>query len=445
MDAIERLHETARSSWDLAAHAGATRWEIFAKASAVEELHFGDTPPVRRTTSAETGVAVRLLAPEGSGFGAASGSGPDAARAALLGARHSLSTMPIDPLPPPHLLGVREMPAATPLPPKGWARDTAARLSEAILAESGKGLRIRGLNFHQAEYGWLLSTGDGFTASHENTIVSLSVQLESRGSAHWRHEEWFWIPDVASFDAQESAARIAGRCDLFELPYSCHDGLFDLLLHPEMSAHLAAALAPLFLPGPIDRIASLVDHQGHLTAPCLRLVEDPSAADSPARAPCDGEGLPSLSHLLLDHGVPRHRPSSYLESQLYGDPPQGGALRISYRDRPHAGTSSLYLRSEQPFSPKDLIPAKGLALYLTRPLAPITLEPEEDRFRLLASGTWLEQGRPRYSQPLVEIRSSLSHLLQRIEAVGSDLNWYQTPAGFVAAPSILIRCQRVMA
>lgn len=444
MDAIERLHETSRSSWDLAAHAGASRWEIFAKASAVEEVHFGDSPPVLRTMSAETGVAVRLRAPEGAGFGAASGSGPDAARAALLGARNSLFPMEIDPLPPPHLLGFREMPAPRPLPTRGWARDTATRLSEAILAESASRLRIRGLNFHRAEYGWLLSTGEGFTASHEDTMLSLTAQLDSRGSQHWRHEEWFWIPDTESFDCEKAAVRIAGRCDLYDLPLSSREGLYDLLFHPEMSAHLAAALAPLFLPGPIDRLAPLLDRHGRLAAPCLRLVEDPSAADCPARTPCDGEGMSSRSHLLLERGIPRHRPSSYFESRLYGDPPQGGALRMSYRDRPHAGTSSIYLHSERPASPKDLIPSRGFALYLTRPLAPITLEPEEDSFRLLASGIWLEEGRPKYSQPLVEIRSSLSHLLRRIEAVGSDLNWYQTPAGFVAAPSMLIHCQRIM-
>jgi len=442
MKALERLYETARSGWDLVARSGASRWEIFSKASAVEELYFGDSPPVEKITTAETGVAVRLYSPGGAGFGAASGHGPGAARAALLGASNSLRRIPFDPMPPFHLLGAREMPPTGKLPPRGWARDTAEAVSKAVLAENG--IRIRGLRFHQAEWGWLLSTGEGFTASHENTMLSMSVSLASRSSAGWSHEEWFWIPDADTFDPLKAAERIASRCDLFELPPASKDGLFDLLLHPELSAHLAAALAPLFLPGPVDRLAMLVDRQGRLASSCLRLVEDPSAADSPARTPCDGEGLPSRSHLLLERGIPRHRPSSHLESRLYGDPPQGGALRTSYRNRPRAGTSSLYLRAEGRFQPEDLIPSKGVALYLNRPLAVVDLDPARDSYRILASGTWLEGGRPCRNQASVEVRGTLSHLLQRIEAVGSDLNWFQTPAGFVAAPSMLIRCQPVM-
>lgn len=442
--AIERLHETARCSWDLAVHAGATRWEIFAKASSVEGLIFRPDPPVVRKSTDETGVAVRLLSGKEAGFGSASGLGPDAARAAILGAGNTLAEIPMDPLPPRHLLGVQELPGATPLPHRSWAREMAAQLSEALIAEAGARLFISELNFQQASYGWLLSTGDGFTATHEDSLISLALGLENRGGQRWRHEEWFWIPDADDFDPEKAAARIAGRCSLLNLPPVSREGLYDLLLDPEMSAHVAAALAPLFLPGPVDHLSALADRHGRLAAPCLRLVEDPSRADSPSRAPCDGEGFPSRSHLLLEAGVPRHRPSSYLESCLFGDPPQGGALRMSYRDRPRAGTSSLYLLAETTCSREELIPSRGWTLYLNRPLTPIKLDPGKDRFSFLASGTWLEGGKARNSQPLVKISGAISHFLQRVEAVGSDLSWYQTSAGFVAAPSVLIRCQRVM-
>jgi len=442
---IERLNETARSSWDLANHAGASRWEIFAKASRVEELCFRPSPPVLRGVTEETGVALRMLTQEGSGFGAASGLGPDAAKAAVLGAGNSLVELPFDPLPPFHALKTEKLSSPRPMPPRSWARDTASDLTEAILREVGDHTLIQELVFHEASVAWLLNTAEGFTANYEDSVISISVRLGNRKGAGWRHEEWFRVPDAEHFDPAEAAGRIAARTSLMSLEQKARDGLFDLLLHPEMTAYLAAALAPLFLPGPSDPLQHLIDGQGLLTASCLSLVEDQGNPHSPGRAPCDGEGYPVIPHLLLDQGVPRHHPCSYFESRLYGDPARGGTVRLSYRDRPRAGFSSLHLLSERADTPETLIPSRGQSLYLIRPLAPVRLNVEQDSFHFLASGAWLDSGRPRFSQPFVEIRGSLSHLLHRIEAVGKDLHWFQTPVGFVAAPTLFIRCQHVSA
>ncbi len=46
--------------------------------------------------------------------------------------------------------------------------------------------------------------------------------------------------------------------------------------------------------------------------------------------------------------------------------------------------------------------------------------------------------------PVVELSGDLGTLLRRIDAVGTDLCWFQTPGGFVGAPSLLIRRQPVV-
>ncbi len=46
--------------------------------------------------------------------------------------------------------------------------------------------------------------------------------------------------------------------------------------------------------------------------------------------------------------------------------------------------------------------------------------------------------------PVVELSGGLGTLLRRIDAVGTDLCWFQTPGGFVGAPSLLIRRQPVV-
>jgi predicted Zn-dependent protease len=84
------------------------------------------------------------------------------------------------------------------------------------------------------------------------------------------------------------------------------------------------------------------------------------------------------------------------------------------------------------------------ALYLLRPLAPIAFEPSSDTYRIIASGVWLDGHNVRGWHPVVELRGSLGRLLRRIEAVGTDLRWFQTSRGFVGAPSLLVRRQPVI-
>jgi len=443
-DIMERLHESARSAWDLATHTGIRRWEFFAKASRREELHFGISPPVLRTLSMETGVAMRLFSSGEHGFGTASGLDIDAARAAITGARNSLYPIAFDPLPPFHDLSTRDnVPPPPPLPDISWPRETAAELTRAILQETGDAVLVREIIFQQAYLGWLLATGEGFTAARENTIVSITVLLSNTNGSPWHHQEWFWIPDAEKFDSRAAAFRIAARSLLPALPCDSREGLFDVLLHPEMSAHLAAALAPLFLPGADDMLQGVLDRQGRLAPSCINLIEDQGNPNSPTFAPCDGEGVATVPHLLLDQGIPRHRPCSFFQARLYGDPPRGGAVRISYRDRPKGGFSGLLLNSRSPLDPEDLVPTQGISLYLNRPLELPELDTVRDSLTLRASGVWLVDGQPRFSQPDIRITGSLTGFLRRIEAVGKDMEWHQTSSGFVSAPSILVRCQRV--
>ena len=65
-------------------------------------------------------------------------------------------------------------------------------------------------------------------------------------------------------------------------------------------------------------------------------------------------------------------------------------------------------------------------------------------YRIVAAGVWLDSGRVRGWHPVVELRGSLSRLLGRIEAVGTDLAWFQAERGAVGAPSLLIGSQPVM-
>ena len=91
-----------------------------------------------------------------------------------------------------------------------------------------------------------------------------------------------------------------------------------------------------------------------------------------------------------------------------------------------------------------LLGASDRALYLLRPLAPVTCDFSTDSYSLIASGVWLDRQRVRGWHPVVELTGGLGTLLRSIEAVGTDLCWFQTTRGFVGSPSLLVRRQSVV-
>ncbi len=444
-DPIERLHRTATSTRDMVIHTQATRWEMFAKASTLREMIFEPAPPLEMSVIHETGVAVRLTGHGEAGFGAASGLETQAARVAVEAAESSLTPLPFDPLPPARLLGCTTVAPSRQLPGPSWATHVAETLTRGVLKASGSTLLIRRLTFQEGTYAWLLSTGDGFVASQHDATLSMLVELGLRDGARASHHEWVWVQRPDDFDPEAIAAQICNRAILAGGPLLSRDGLFDILLHPEVGAHLLASLSSLFLPTPedTDPLTHLLDRNGRLGSDALTLTDDRSAADCPPVAPCDGEGLPTKRHVLLDHGVPRHRLACHFEAQLYGEPTRGGARRFSYRDYPTTGISALRVVPDPGIPPAQLLKDAGKSLYLLRLVGPVITDKANDSFHLRAQGVWLNGGAVEGFQPLVEVSGALSLLLRRTEAVGTDLAWYQTTAGFVEAPTLLVTCQRV--
>ncbi len=153
-------------------------------------------------------------------------------------------------------------------------------------------------------------------------------------------------PTRRSFDAEAIAARIGNRALLTRHRIATDQGLHDLLLHPEVSAQLLAAISPLFLAAPDDRdpLPRLLGPDGLLSAYALTLVDDRSDPTAPVVGPCDGEGLPARRTLLLEEGAPRHRVASFADARRFDETPRGGAVRFSYRDRPATGLANLRVR-----------------------------------------------------------------------------------------------------
>jgi PmbA protein len=353
---------------------------------------------------------------------------------------------PFDPLPPPRLLGKVDIPAGPPAPPRGWVTHANEQLASSVASSTGRSLRLRRSVFHEGSFSWLLVTADGFVAAHDGraTSVLVEVQPADRRRGVWR--EWLHLADPAAFDADGTSRRIVDRALLAQGPLTTESGISHVILSPDASAQLVAALVPLLLVagGGRDPLPGLLDRNGCLASAALTLVDDRLDPRAPIVGPCDGEGLPSRRTLLLEEGVPRHRLASYRDAVASNETPRGGAVRFSYRDYPSTGVANLRIDSYAGVSPPDLVSEAGRALYVVRPLAPVLVDAHNDSYRLVGTGVWLDGRQVRGRQPVVELRGSLTMLLRRIAAVGTDLSWFQTDAGFVGASSLLIHHQPVV-
>ena len=443
-DPSEELSQATETCRDLLESGSSTRWEVFAKSSLTRETELVDGRLRRTVQVEESGIGVRVWDGCRVGFAASSGLETSSAHTAVESALAGAAPGP-DPMPPRRLLGTTEVPPGPQLPPRGWAQHVTSELGLALSSLSGGRLRLGRAIAQEGRYVWSLCTVDDWSVEHHRTVASMLVEvLVGDRPGTWR--EWIHIADPESFEVEATAERIGNRALLTRHGITTDQGLHDLLLHPEVSAQLLAAISPLFLAAPedADPLPGLLGPNGLLSAYALTLVDDSSDPMAPLVSPCDGEGLPARRTLLLEEGAPRHRVASFADARRFDETPRGGAVRLSYRDRPSTGMANLRVLTKDGMAASELLTASDRALYLLRPLAPVIANLRDDTYSLIASGVWIENQRVRGWHPVVELSGGLGTLLRRIDAVGTDLCWFQTPRGFVGAPSLLIRRQPVV-
>ncbi len=443
---LERLHRTAVDARDLLASAGVDRWELYAKASASREVTIsGGDRRAAVVENAETGVAIRTRRNAASGFAAAAGFEPSAWRFAVELALEREVHDPVDPFPPEHMLGAREIPEPADPPPSGWAQHTAERLASELLTRSNGRVALLRATVRVGHTAWILHRSEGFVATcHGSSCYLLleAIEREHR-SGVWR--DLVYLPSFELLDPASLAQRLIDRIALMTTPYQPDDGIRDVIANGEVTAQLISAIVPLFLATPqaADPLPALLDTNGQLASADLSLVDDRSGKHGILRTPCDGEGIAARRITVLDAGVPRHRLASYRHALACDEHPNGGAVRHSYRDQPTTGIANLEVLSEAPLTPRELLSNAEDGIYLLRLNAPLELDLVADRYRMVAAALDLSTGASTWV-PSLEIRGSVSRLLQRIDGVATDRSWYSTAAGMIAAPTVLIRRQSVL-
>ncbi|MDR1020525.1 MAG: TldD/PmbA family protein [Synergistaceae bacterium] len=272
--------------------------------------------------------------------------------------------------------------------------------------------------------GWKRST----SVSCGATVVmqdgdSLEMGAYGKGACHLediKYQEYALL-------AVDKTARLLGGKPL-------GTGKYTLILPPEISACLVDGIGDLFC-------ASLI-HKGHslmkgklgtqIAGNAVTLTDDARIRRGAGSGAFDGEGVPTGKTVLIDSGVA----ANYLYNLQYAA--KDGVLSTGNASRglgslPDVGTSNLVL-SPGDSSRDALYRGAGDGFLVLELMGLHTLNPVSGDFSLGAKGVRMRDGVLGEPVAGVTISGNLTELLQKIAAVGGDLEFF----GATGAPSIVV-------
>ncbi|MEM1230086.1 MAG: metalloprotease PmbA [Pseudomonadota bacterium] len=299
-------------------------------------------------------------------------------------------------------------------------RETDPRIanSDGASVSSGQLCRVYG-NSH------------GFIGSYLGTRHSVSAMLIGEENGSMQRDYWYTVSrDPAALESAAAVGRTAAERTLRRLsPRPLATGSVPVVFAPQMAMGLMGHVMGALAGSAIYKKASFLhDALGEQAlAPHLSLVEEPHLPRQLGSAAFDGEGVATWSKAFVEAGViERWMLSSYSARRL-GLATTGNA----------GGTHNLTLKGRTlPF--ETLLREAGSGFYVTELMGQGVNTVTGDYSRG-ASGFWFADGALQYPVDGVTIAGNLKDLLQRVVAIGDDLD----ERGNYRAPSVWIESMTV--
>jgi PmbA protein len=150
-------------------------------------------------------------------------------------------------------------------------------------------------------------------------------------------------------------------------------------------------------------------------------------------APFDGEGVPTQRTSLVEGGILQGFLHNSYTAAKDGVSSTGNAVRGSFQSPPQLGSTNFYLAPGNG-DPQEIVRETGDGLYLTEVMGMHTANPISGDFSLGAAGIWIENGELTTPVRGMVIAGNILELLERVDAVGSDLRFF----GGKGAPTIRV-------
>jgi len=244
------------------------------------------------------------------------------------------------------------------------------------------------------------------------------------------------MDELAWKEAADEAARRGARLLGSRKPATER---LPVVLDPWAAASFLGVLARALSAEEVQKGRSLLaDLTGQRVASeVVTLVDDGRLLDGPSAAPVDDEGVPTTRTAVIEAGTLRSFLHNTATARRGGASSTGNASRPSYRGIPGVAPSNLFLEPGAE-GPDAILRKAGRAVYVQEVTGVHSgANPISGEFSVGATGLRVEDGG--LGEPLREmtIASTIPEVLQRIEAVGSDLRFFPG-GGALGTPTLLV-------
>lgn len=296
--------------------------------------------------------------------------------------------------------------------------EQAARDADARITNSD------GATFSRTAGSFAIVLSGGFKGGYAGSYASLVVSpvADDEGGKKRRGYHYSAKRHLAELDAPEAVGREAARRTLRKLgarkvPTCEAPVVFD----PDVARSILGLLGGCAMGSAIWRKSSyLLGREGtRVASELVTVVDDPLIPRAPGSRPFDGEGLPARRNVLVQDGVLQMYLCDSYSGRKLGRAPTGNASRGS-GGGVGPSTSNLLLQPTKT-PPEEIVRSTKRGLYVTEMMG-FGFNAVTGDFSRGASGFWIEDGQLAFPVSEVTISLNLDQILQRIDAVGSDLD-----------------------
>ena len=311
----------------------------------------------------------------------------------------------------------------------------ARRAEEAALGADPRIRNSEGAGFEASQGTVAYANSLGFAGSYRSSYCALSVSPIAQESGAMQRDYWYSVARrAAALETPEAVGRKAAQRALRKLGArkvsTCQA---PVVFDPETARSLLSHIFEAVRGDAIYRSASFLTGKLHqkIANENMTIVDDGLRPGGFGSRPFDGEGIPASVRQVIEKGVLENYLLNCYTARKLGLETTGNAVR-GIAGQPGVGPKNFYLKPG-PYSPEDIIRSVENGFYVTE-LIGFGVNTVTGDYSRGAGGMWIEKGQLAYPVEEVTIAGNLSEMLNRLEAVGSDLEFRSS----LASPTVLI-------
>ncbi|WP_433935098.1 TldD/PmbA family protein [Sorangium cellulosum] len=304
------------------------------------------------------------------------------------------------------------------------AIDIARRGEQAARDADPRITNSDGATFSRTASAFALVLSGGFRGGYAGSYASLVVSpvADDSGDKKRRGFHFSARRHLADLDAPDAVGREAARRTLRKLgarkvPTCEAPVVFD----PDAARSMLGLLGSCLMGSSIWRKSSyLVGREGtRVASDLITVVDDPLIPRAPGSRPFDGEGLLARRNVVVEQGILKtYLCDSYsgrkLKRASTGSAARGGGGGVG-------PSTSNFILQPTATPAEEIVRSTPRGLYVTEMMG-FGFNAVTGDFSRGASGFWIENGQLTHPVSEVTISLNLDELLQRIDAVGDDLD-----------------------